>query len=853
VPAVTRLDHDRDQRGQVIVMFAVLLPAFLALTGVVVGLGNWFVHAKHLQTKADAGALAGGGGWAFPCGDGITTIDQRIAALARSYAGATNPQVGGVPDTSIHSVLNGPAWYDDDTNPNPVENLDICETMRLDVKVTEDNSFPLASLIPLFPDIKRKAAVELKQTDGMSGLLPVAVRAPKPVTALAIYYDESNGTILARRYLDEKTGPNGPGLPGLPNGLQGWSTENSGDVDGNGGWASFTPAARTGVVIAISFRGACDTWGPSGAPPGITVETGSVCFEDGVGQGATAYTNVNGAGGLCNQGGAVQIANCYFATGTFPNESVQSGLHLIRGFPPATVSGNGGPALGNAHLSPGACVQGYGSGYFTTFPSSCGAIFSASLAIGSCFRVLQNPSNPTSWTGPCVAQGTLNATETRIADNVEVKYTLVHGTGNNDDICDFGNTCDVGDNDAGAGQVNANLSIPAATLAGETRYAVALRVRMQNTVAPNRNCTSSTFAGSCEWYFLGTGRVDTEPNNATIFGNPVQRIFRGDTVNAGSIKWLRLKADRGCDGGPADDFLFGGGEGSHPTTTATCFVAEVGLKGGLAVDADDQAILFNDGVGASQMGALDCTATGPQNVIWEMMNGCPPLYGPNLFNTNPLCPPANNLFATPNPGPPFDVDWPPLRCVKTRPSSQVADIVRGLNGRLFFPNNPNPPPNAPNTCPAQVGNGYVRGRNYWKNGDLANGSSTYGYNDDVDNDGTVDWFTYFDPKDARLVTLFLTTSESFTGSGQNTYPITGAIGVYITGFGRISGNGSVTVDDPCAGPLPSDLDTSGGSSGGRVMWGHFVNLAVLSAGATPSGAECDPGASTQPCVAVLVE
>ena len=43
----------------------------------------------------------------------------------------------------------------------PRENLDICDgsrPRRLDVKVTEDNSFPLASLIPLFPDIKRKAA-----------------------------------------------------------------------------------------------------------------------------------------------------------------------------------------------------------------------------------------------------------------------------------------------------------------------------------------------------------------------------------------------------------------------------------------------------------------------------------------------------------------------------------------------------------------------------------------------------------------------------------------------------------------------------------------------------------------------
>ena len=50
----------RDQRGQVVVVFALLIPVFLAMTAVVIGGGNWFVHAKHLQTKVDASALAAG-------------------------------------------------------------------------------------------------------------------------------------------------------------------------------------------------------------------------------------------------------------------------------------------------------------------------------------------------------------------------------------------------------------------------------------------------------------------------------------------------------------------------------------------------------------------------------------------------------------------------------------------------------------------------------------------------------------------------------------------------------------------------------------------------------------------------
>ena len=69
--------------------------------------------------------------------------------------------------SKIHTVLNGTDWYDDDTSPAPAQWNSPPPTRQvgswrtpmtiLDVKATEDNSFPLASLIPLFPDIKRKA------------------------------------------------------------------------------------------------------------------------------------------------------------------------------------------------------------------------------------------------------------------------------------------------------------------------------------------------------------------------------------------------------------------------------------------------------------------------------------------------------------------------------------------------------------------------------------------------------------------------------------------------------------------------------------------------------------------------
>ena len=84
--------------------------------------------------------------------------------------------------------------------------------------------------------------------------------------------------------------------------------------------------------------------------------------------------------------------------------------------------------------------------------------------------------------------------------------------------------------------------------------------------------------------------------------------------------------------------------GGQPSSSATsCFVVELGMKGNVTNDADEEPVLFSDGIGPSQLGYLDCTATGPQNIVWEIMNGCPPLTAPQLQH-EPVCPPAANLF-----------------------------------------------------------------------------------------------------------------------------------------------------------------------------------------------------------------
>ena len=229
------------ERGQVVVAFALLLPVVLALGAIVID-ARQLVHARAAPPdQGRRGRLRGRRAWGFPCaGD----IDLRIEELAREYVGphvqadgtafATttyNPQVGGVPGSNVHVVLNGSQWYDNDSNPFPLEqdsplSTSICESKTLDVKATEDDSFPLFGVLPFFPDIKRKARVEIQEIAGLTGLLPIAVRLPQPLSAAVAFYDESTGTILDVKPLREVCSQATPAcLFGVPPGLGQWTSE----------------------------------------------------------------------------------------------------------------------------------------------------------------------------------------------------------------------------------------------------------------------------------------------------------------------------------------------------------------------------------------------------------------------------------------------------------------------------------------------------------------------------------------------------------------------------------------------------------------------------------------------------
>ena len=73
----------RRETGQVIVLFALVLPVILTFGSIVVSAGNWYVLKRHLQTQVDMAALAGGQGF-LGCGQDPAAANANASTAALS-------------------------------------------------------------------------------------------------------------------------------------------------------------------------------------------------------------------------------------------------------------------------------------------------------------------------------------------------------------------------------------------------------------------------------------------------------------------------------------------------------------------------------------------------------------------------------------------------------------------------------------------------------------------------------------------------------------------------------------------------------------------------------------------------
>ena len=165
-----------DERGAVVVLVAILILPLTMLLAFAVDTGDWWTHQRHLQTQADAGALAGAQGpWVPACNEAA------IENAAQQYAGTLNSQY--TPSGGVHVLLNSTDYWEKG-GANSSDGGTPCQNMAaghgfLDLKVTESGvSKFFSSVVPGLGPVTAHAhaRVEIQAVKQENDIRPIAVR-----------------------------------------------------------------------------------------------------------------------------------------------------------------------------------------------------------------------------------------------------------------------------------------------------------------------------------------------------------------------------------------------------------------------------------------------------------------------------------------------------------------------------------------------------------------------------------------------------------------------------------------------------------------------------------------------------
>src|SRR5215210_3188714 len=197
-------------RGAVLPWFVLWLPVIVLFVVFVLDVGNWFVHKRHLQMQADAGALAGGPFLSNCPNTGPATATARRYAGDPGAAGAYNGQVGGATRGLTTVLINSKTFAVG--GPPPDDTGDMCGTMTLDVKLTEQDVplfFGVPGLARLLPAINARARVRAFGMASGKGSLPIAAPEVDPTHVAVSFVNETTGVEIARRELANTGTANG--------------------------------------------------------------------------------------------------------------------------------------------------------------------------------------------------------------------------------------------------------------------------------------------------------------------------------------------------------------------------------------------------------------------------------------------------------------------------------------------------------------------------------------------------------------------------------------------------------------------------------------------------------------------
>jgi hypothetical protein len=618
----------RDERGGVLLLVSLTLLVMLFFAALVLDVGHWKEHKRHLQLQVDAAAFAGADSLALgACNDTtVSTVAHNYAGTDATHIALYNDQVGSkfnagglVPN--MHILLNSLGYYGqsgagDNTGGSPCAasppNSFCNGAQGVDVKGTETN-LPWFLFGGFVPKINAHARVCLMQETSSANSLPIAVPNPKPKTAAALLVNGANNGLLGRAVLTECQNPPAPSPPTCPTATNLWSSAAT----------SISIAQQTKVIIAISGLPASSNWWTGADVATICGQPLTTCFDSGSDPPTDGVNFIRGwSGSACGQEPAepclrgVQLfrtpGSCPLAAlgdAYFQSLTANCSVTLAAAVDASAPAPGGGDLTGmNVTVRGANCPnQGCILTKNTTVPAppECAAVMTG--ATGRC------------WTGlvPIKARNG--------AQGLTMTWQVTTGTINGKD-CTKGQGCS-GTFDAGAfvQQAYTADSLPTHNISGPLQF-------VQITSCPNPSCVAQ--GNSLP---LGAG---APPVSVTIG-------LQGALRDATSV------AD------PTASCTFDDGT----TYNFACLKVTV----------------TNAGAGSTQSVNCDPLAQ-PKKVLEDQLAlGCTPQY---ILNTGTACPSANILETQPQP-------W---NCTELFTGNKTPSVSDGLNRRIYGTQNPPPCP-----------------------------------------------------------------------------------------------------------------------------------------------------------------
>ena len=207
-----RLRRLRSDDGGIIVAAAIIMLSLILLGAVVIQVGSWFQNRRHLQVRADAGALAAAQLFneCFVQGIAPATAQTDMQDWANRYAGFSSPV--GTPENAQFGTGNSSALFQSTTYPggggpgaDDTNTANVCDpgSLAFDVKLRQNTIKGLFSISPL-ATVYAHARVQLKEVKSIVPSFPLAVPHVVPSVVGVTFINEDSNT--------ELTGCTGTGL-----------------------------------------------------------------------------------------------------------------------------------------------------------------------------------------------------------------------------------------------------------------------------------------------------------------------------------------------------------------------------------------------------------------------------------------------------------------------------------------------------------------------------------------------------------------------------------------------------------------------------------------------------------------